>query len=84
MAQQNERDIICPITIMLDGPTSNHAWYQNMTIFLKGRKLWRYVTGSIPKPVPNPKSKATAAEDASKTTVTTDDYDERLEEWESI
>lgn len=84
MAQQNERDIIRPITIMLDGPTSYHAWSQNMTVFLKGRKLWRYVTGSIPKPVPNPKSKATTAEESSKTAVTTDDYEERLEEWESI
>ena len=84
MAQQNERDIICPITIMLNGPTSYHAWSQNMTVFLKGRKLWRYVTGSIPKPVPNPKSKATTAEESSKTAVTTDDYEERLEEWESI
>ena len=84
MAQQNDRDIIRPITIMLDGPTSYHAWSQNMTIFLKGHKLWRYVTGSIPKPVPNPKSKATTAEDASKTAVTVDDYEECLEEWESI
>ena len=55
-----------------------------MTVFLKGRKLWRYVTGSIHKPVPNPKSKATTAEESSKTAVTTDDYEERLEEWESI
>ena len=55
-----------------------------MIVFLKGRKLWRYMIGSIPKPVPNPKSKVTAAEDASKTVVTTDDYEERLEEWESI
>ena len=54
MAQQNEQDIIRPITIMLDGPTSYLAWSQNMTVFLKGRKLWRYVTGSIPKPVPKP------------------------------
>ena len=69
---------------MLDGPTSYHAWSQNMTVFLKGRKLWRYVTGSIPKPVPNPKSKATIAEESSKTVVTTNDYEERLEEWESI
>ena len=84
MAQQNEQDIIRPITIMLDGPISYHAWSQNMTVFLKGRKLWRYVTGSIPKPVPNPKSKATAVEESSKTAVTTDDYEERLEEWESI
>ena len=84
MASQNERDIICPITIMLDGPTSYHAWSQNMTVFLKGRKLWKYVTSSIPKPVPNPKSKATIAEESSKTAVTTDDYEERLKEWESI
>ena len=84
MAQQNKRDIIRPITIMLDGPTSYHAWSQNITIFLKGRKLWRYVTGSIPKPVPEPTSKTTTAEDASKTAVTTDDYEERLEEWEGI
>ena len=69
---------------MLDGPTSYHAWSQNMTIFLKGRKLWRYMTSSIPKSVPNPKSKPTVVEDASKTTVTVDDYEECLEEWESI
>ena len=84
MAQQNDWDIICPITIMLDGPTSYHAWSQNITVFLKGRKLWRYVTGSIPKPVPNPKSKAIATKDASKTAVTVDDYEECLKEWESI
>ena len=69
---------------MLDGPTSYHAWSQNMIVFLKGHKLWRYVTGSIPKPVLKPKSKAVAAEDASKIAVTADDYEERLEEWESI
>ena len=80
MVQQNERDIIRPITIMLDGPASYHAWSQNMTVFLKGHKLWRYVTGSIPKPVPNPKSKATVVEESSNTAVTTDDYEEHLEE----
>ena len=69
---------------MLDGPTSYHAWSQNMTVFLKGRKLWRYVTSSISKPIPNPKCKATAAKESSKTAVTTDDYEERLEEQESI
>ena len=69
---------------MLDGSTSYHARSQNMTVFLKGHKLWRYVTGSIPKLVPNLKSKATTAEESSKTTVTTDDYEQRLEEWESI
>ena len=69
---------------MLDGPISYHAWSQNMTVFLKGHKLWRYVTRSIPKPVPNPKSKATAAEESSKTAVTTNDDEECLEQWESI
>ena len=42
------------------------------------------MTGSIPKLVPNPKSKDIVAEDASKIVVTVDDYEERLEEWESI
>ena len=65
---------------MLDGPSSCHAWSQNTTVFLKGRKLWRHVTGSIPKPVPKPQSKATATVDASKSTVPADDYEERLEE----
>ena len=55
-----------------------------MIVFLKGQKLWRYVTGSIPKPVPKPQSKATTTANASKTTVTANDYEERLEEWESI
>ena len=55
-----------------------------MIVFLKSHKLWRYVTGSIPKPVPKHQYKATATEDASKTVVIADDYEERLEEWESI
>ena len=42
------------------------------------------MTGSIPKLVPKPQSKAIAAEDASKIVVTTHDYEEGLEEWESI
>ena len=36
MTEQNERDIIHPITIILDGLTSYHAWSQNMTIIIKG------------------------------------------------
>ena len=39
MAQQNEPNIIRPITVISDGPTSYHAWSQNMTVFLKDRKL---------------------------------------------
>ena len=84
MAQDNEWDIVCPITVILDGPTTYHAWSQNMIFFLKGRKLWRYVIGSIPKPVPIPKSKAITDADASKSTIVEDDYEACLEEWEII
>ena len=45
-------EITHPITIILDGPASYHAWFQNMIVFLKGRRLWRYVNGDIQKPVP--------------------------------
>ena len=55
-----------------------------MIVFLKGRKLQRYVTGSIPKLVPIPKSKAKTDADASMTTVAEDDYEARLEEQNSI
>ena len=55
-----------------------------MTVFLKGGKIWRYVTSSIPKLAPIPKSKATTDVDVSKTTITEDDYEAYLEEWESI
>ena len=79
MAQENEWDIVRPIIVILDGPTTYHAWSQNMTVFLKGHKLWRYVTGLIPKPVPIPKSKGTTDADASKTTVAEDDYEAHLE-----
>ena len=51
---------------------------------LKSHKLWRYVNGSIPKPVPKLKPKATTDANVSKTTVVEDDYEARLEEWESI
>ena len=55
-----------------------------MTVFLKGRKLWHYVNGSIPKPLPIPRSKAAIDAGASKTTVAEDDYEALLKEWESI
>jgi hypothetical protein len=52
MGSISGHEITHPITIILDGPTSYHAWSQNMIVFLKGRRLWRYVTGDIPKLVP--------------------------------
>ena len=85
MAQQNKQDIIRPITIILDGSTSYHAWSQNMTICLKCRKLWRYIIDSIPEPMPLPQSKAIIDADTSKTTIRIeDDYKACLEEQESI
>ena len=55
-----------------------------MTVLIMGHKLWSYVIGSIPKPVPIPKSKAITNADAFKTIVAKDDYEARLEVWESI
>ena len=52
MGSTSGHEITHPITVILDGPTSYYAWSQNMIVFLKGRRLWHYVTGDIPKPVP--------------------------------
>ena len=52
MGSTSGHEITHPITVILDGPTSYHAWFQNMIVFLKRRWLWRYVTGDIPKPMP--------------------------------
>ncbi|KAF7123618.1 hypothetical protein RHSIM_Rhsim12G0018900 [Rhododendron simsii] len=58
-----------PISITLDG--SNYIlWAQAMTSFLKGKKLWRIITGDVIKPVKAPE------ENQSK-------YEERLEDWDS-
>jgi hypothetical protein len=46
----NLDSIVHPIDVILDG--SNYSmWAQNMEVFLKKRRLWRYVTGAVPKPV---------------------------------
>uniref|UniRef100_A0A2N9HE40 Reverse transcriptase Ty1/copia-type domain-containing protein n=1 Tax=Fagus sylvatica TaxID=28930 RepID=A0A2N9HE40_FAGSY len=52
MGSISGHEITHPITVILDGPAFYHAWSQNIIFFLKGRRLWRYVTGDIPKPVP--------------------------------
>ena len=45
----NLNSIVRPIDHILDG--SNYSmWSQNMEVFLKGRRLWRYVSGAAPKP----------------------------------
>uniref|UniRef100_A0A2N9GRJ3 Integrase catalytic domain-containing protein n=1 Tax=Fagus sylvatica TaxID=28930 RepID=A0A2N9GRJ3_FAGSY len=60
MGSTSGHEITHPITVILDGPASYHAWSQNMTVFLKGRRLWRYQVVQV------------------------DDFEARLEEWESI
>ncbi|KAK2981018.1 hypothetical protein RJ640_012177 [Escallonia rubra] len=58
-----------PIFIILDG--SNYIlWAQAMRSFIKGKKLWRYLTGDITIPI------KTADEPQLK-------FDERLDDWDS-
>ncbi|GFY84590.1 hypothetical protein Acr_03g0013640 [Actinidia rufa] len=62
-------EVARPIIITLDGP-NYIPWSQAMSNFLKGRKLWRYVTGDIKAPTQG------AAETPTEFIV-------RLEEWDS-
>ncbi|PSR91122.1 Enhancer of mRNA-decapping protein [Actinidia chinensis var. chinensis] len=62
-------EVARPIIITLDGP-NYIPWSQAMSSFLKGRKLWRYVTGDIKAPTQG------AAETSTEFIV-------RLEEWDS-
>ena len=86
MGSTSSHEITHPITVILDGPTSYHAWSQNMNVFLKGRRLWRYVTGNIPKPVPRPvtDSDSSDGDSVAEAVVKIDDFEARLEKWESI
>ncbi|KAA8550319.1 hypothetical protein F0562_002003 [Nyssa sinensis] len=66
----NLDSIVRPIDIILDG--SNYImWAQNMEVFLKGRRLWRYVTSDL----------ATQTQKASETE---EAFSTRLEEWGSM
>jgi hypothetical protein len=86
MGSTSGHEITHPITVILDGPASYHAWFQNMTVFLKGRRLWRYITGDIPKPVPrsDTESDSSDGDSVAAAVVQVDDFEARLEEWESI
>ena len=57
-----------------------------MIVFLKGRRLWRYVTGDIPKPVPKLVTDFDGSDGDSiaDAVIPIDDFEARLEEWESI
>ena len=57
-----------------------------MIVFLKGRRLWRYVTDDIPKPVPGPvtDSDSSDGDSVAGAVVQVDDFEAHLEEWKSI
>ena len=57
-----------------------------MTVFLKGCRLWRYVTGDIPKPVPrsDTDSDSSDGDSVADAVVQIDDFEALLKEWESI
>ncbi|KAH7853047.1 hypothetical protein Vadar_032587 [Vaccinium darrowii] len=62
-------DAAQPISITLDG--ANYVlWAQAMSSFIKGRKLWRIITGEIVKPT-------------KEDTETQPKFAERLEDWDS-
>ncbi|GFZ00433.1 hypothetical protein Acr_14g0000690 [Actinidia rufa] len=65
----DKSEVSRPIIIILDG-LNYIPWSQAMSSFLKGRKLWRYVTGDIQAPTHG------AAETPTEFIV-------RLEEWDS-
>ncbi|GFZ21039.1 hypothetical protein Acr_29g0002010 [Actinidia rufa] len=65
----DKSEVSRPIIIILDG-LNYIPWSQAMSSFLKGRKLWRYVTGDIQAPTQG------AAE-------TPTEFIGRLEEWDS-
>ncbi|XP_010263725.1 PREDICTED: uncharacterized protein LOC104601921 [Nelumbo nucifera] len=67
-SSETAQHISHPITVIFDG--SNYdLWSQEMCSFLKGRLLWRYVTGEIPKP-------------AKISDETEDKFAERIEKWD--
>jgi hypothetical protein len=58
-----------------------------MIIFIKCRKLWRYVTSATPKPIPQaPVTDSFDSDDDSAFVliIPVDDFEVHLEKWESI
>jgi hypothetical protein len=86
MGSTSGHEITDPITVILDGPASCHAWSQNMIVFFKGRRLWRYVTDDIPKPVPGSIIDSDSSDNdfVADAVVQVDNFEAHLEEWESI
>ncbi|GFZ02252.1 reticulata-like protein, putative [Actinidia rufa] len=65
----DKSEVSRPIIITLEGP-NYIPWSQAMSSFLKGRKLWRYVTGDIKAPTQGAVEMST-------------EFIVRLEEWDS-
>ena len=86
MGSTSSHEITHPITVILDGLASYLAWSHNMIVFLKGRRLWRYVTDDIPKPLPGLviDSDSSDGDFVADLVVQVDDFEAHLEEWESI
>uniref|UniRef100_A0A2N9HH67 Retrotransposon gag domain-containing protein n=1 Tax=Fagus sylvatica TaxID=28930 RepID=A0A2N9HH67_FAGSY len=63
---------------------SHRAVYTGSPLY--GHRLWRYVTCDIPKPVPRPVTDSDSFDDdfVANTVILVDDFEARLEEWESI
>ena len=57
-----------------------------MIVFLKGRRLWHYVTGDILKPVLGlvTDSNSSDGDSVADVVIQVGDFKARLEEWESI
>ena len=57
-----------------------------MIVFLKGRRLWCYVTDEIPKPVSGLviDSDSSDGDFVADVVVQVDDFEARLKEWKSI
>ncbi|MED6224417.1 hypothetical protein PIB30_083759, partial [Stylosanthes scabra] len=73
------QDIYQPIPVILNG--SNYAhWVEAMRSFLKGRKLWCYVTGDIICPVKSTVSTTTTDGTSKSTKVVEKDFAEKLED----
>ncbi|MED6197110.1 hypothetical protein PIB30_118152 [Stylosanthes scabra] len=79
-----KQEIYQPISVLLNGSNYNH-WVEAMRGFLKGRKLWRYVTGDITCPVkPTVAAATTTTDSTSKSEEEVQkDFASQLEDWDN-
>ncbi|KAK3018585.1 hypothetical protein RJ639_002820 [Escallonia herrerae] len=75
-----QNDVSQPINIILDGPNYPY-WAQALRSFLKGRKLWPFVSGDRTKPLQRKGGPASTPEFGSESD---EDFANCLEDWDSI